>query len=418
MEAAAPRSGRDTDTSSRDISTGGAGIAGSALSTAVRALGLNAPPPRLALSVVVIVECGFALVGFLNVMAEKPGAVILVVSGLVFCLIGLLQLVHSSYRLRHFRARWYRWTLSLQAVLTYLPLFVLGLGWGEMAGFLGASLLLVLKPVVAWPLFGLVAMTAAATGPMLGMGAADSADITVTTVLTGLIVYGLSRLAQLVVDVQAAQAELARLAVSQERLRFARDLHDLLGYSLSAVTLKSELACRLVPATPERALEELKSILEISRQALADVRTVARGYRDMSLATEAVSAQSVLEAAGIQVTTDFRGAPTEGEVNTIMATVLREAITNLLRHSKAEHCRLESWTTALGELVLTIANDGVQPLPQSADGTLAIPDGSGLGNLQFRLTSIGGSLSTGVDEAGWFVLRAVAPVRWPAHDAR
>ncbi|WP_239135065.1 histidine kinase [Streptomyces sp. SID12488] len=379
-------------------------------------MGLNAPPPRLARSVVLIVECSFVLIGFLNILDAKPGKLALVSSAIGFSLVFLLQLVHTTERLGRFRARWYRWTLTLQALLTYLPLFALGFGWGGMAGFLGASLLLVLQPVVAWPLFGLVAAAAWATGPLLGMSPLNSVYIAVSTVLTGLIVYGLNRLAQLVVEVQEAQTELARLAVTQERLRFARDLHDLLGYSLSAVTLKSELACRLVPTDPERALDELRSILEISRQALSDVRTVARGYRDMSLTTEAVSAQAVLAAAGIQAEVVCRADPPEGEVNTIMATVLREAITNLLRHSKAENCRIESWTTDAGELALTIANDGVQTVTGSGNRS-ATSDGSGLGNLQFRLTSIGGQLVSGLDEEGWFVLRATAPLRQPARRA-
>ncbi|GAA3902931.1 hypothetical protein GCM10023084_64290 [Streptomyces lacrimifluminis] len=409
MEVAAPRAENRVGTPFGESATGGVGSSPT-LSATVRAMGLHAPPPRLARSVVLIVECGFVLIGFLNILDAKPGPLALGASALGFSLVFLLQLVHTTERMGRFRARWYRWTLTLQALLTYLPLFALGFGWGGMAGFLGASLLLVLRPVVAWPLFGLVAAAAWATGPLLGMNPLSSMYIAVSTILTGLIVYGLNRLAQLVVEVQAAQTELARLAVTQERLRFARDLHDLLGYSLSAVTLKSELACRLVPTDPERALDELRSILEISRQALSDVRTVARGYRDMSMTREAVSAQAVLAAAGIQVEVKCSADPPEGEVNTIMATVLREAITNLLRHSKAENCRIESWTTDSGELALTIANDGVQPVSGSGDRS-DTADGSGLGNLQFRLTSIGGELVSGLDEAGWFVLRATAPLR-------
>ncbi|MGW0828060.1 sensor histidine kinase [Streptomyces sp. NPDC002845] len=416
MEVAAPRAEIYADMPLGDSATGGVG-SNPTLSATARAFGLNAPPPRLALGVALIVECGFVLIGFLNILGAEPGPLTLAASALGFSLVFLLQLVHSTHRLRHFRARWYRWTLTLQALLTYLPLLALGFGWGGMAGFLGASLLLVLRPAVAWPLFGLVAVVAWATGPLLGMGLVGSVYIAVSTVLTGLILYGLNRLAQLVVEVQAAQTELARLAVTQERLRFARDLHDLLGYSLSAVTLKSELACRLVPTNPECALAELKSILEISRQALSDVRTVACGYRDMSLTTEAVSAQAVLAAAGIQAAVECHADIPEGEVNTIMATVLREAITNLLRHSKAEHCRIESRTTDSDELILTIANDGVQTVTGYGDQA-ATSDGSGLGNLQFRLTSIGGHLASGLDEAGWFVLRAAAPLRQSARHTR
>ncbi|MBU6533328.1 sensor histidine kinase [Streptomyces mayonensis] len=410
MQLAGSPSGRPTGKSSTGTSQTGPGD-GPALSAAMRALGVGAPPPQLALSLVLTVECGFVLVGFLNILDADPGALVLAASALGFGLIFVIQLVHSAYRLRRVRERWGRWTLTLQALLTYLPLFGLGFGWGGMAGFLGASVLLVLRPATAWPLFGLVVAAACATGPLLGLDPVNSVYIAVSTVLTALIVYGLSQLAQLVLEVQEAQQDFARLAVTQERLRFARDLHDLLGYSLSAITLKSELALRLVGGHPDRAQDELTGILEISRQALSDVRTVARGYREMSLAAEAVSAQSVLEAAGIQVTTELSGEPPQGEVDTIMATVLREAITNLLRHSKAEHCRIESRTTDAGDIVLLITNDGAQRGTVSRWDLSAAPDGSGLENLQFRLTSVGGRLTSGVDESGHFVLRAEAPLR-------
>ena len=95
------------------------------------------------------------------------------------------------------------------------------------------------------------------------------------------------------------------MAVAQERLRFARDLHDLLGYSLSAITLKSELTHRLVPKNPDKAQNELVEILDISRKALADVRAVASGYRELSLENESESARSLLLAADVAVTTEI-----------------------------------------------------------------------------------------------------------------
>ncbi|MEO3977561.1 histidine kinase [Streptomyces sp. CAU 1734] len=416
MKDATTPSGRSAFTGTRDAADqGGGGIP--ALSAVVGTLGVKAPPPQLAMGMLLLVECGFLIVGFLNILESRRGPLTLAAAAFGFVVIFLLQIVHSSYGLRHIRARWGRWTLGLQALLTYLPLFALGFGWGGMAGFFGASALLVLPSLAGWVMFGLVALVASVTGPLLGMPLVGSVYVGVSTVLTGLIVFGLARLAELVIEVQEAQQAFARLAVSQERLRFARDLHDLLGYSLSAITLKSELARRLVHRESDRALEELESILEISRQALSDVRTVARGYRDMSLATEAVSAQAVLGAGGIQATVEIRGKVPEGETNTIMATVLREAVTNLLRHSKAEHCRIESWTTPAGCVVLTIANDGVD---RTVTGSPSVPrarDGSGLHNLQFRLAAVGGRLDSGIDEQGWFVLTAEAPLHVPASDA-
>ncbi|WDN50770.1 sensor histidine kinase [Streptomyces clavuligerus] len=416
MEATASSGRAKAGSSTADDADAGTG--GIPLSSAVRTLGVDAPPPQVALSILLVVMTGFGIVGFLNILEARPGPFTLAAAGAGFLGIFTLQLIHSAHRTRALRLRWGRWTLALQALLTYLPLFAFGFVWGGMAGFLGASVLLVLPSRLAWPLFGAVGVIACVTGPMLDRDIVTSVYIGVSTILTGLIVYGLSRLANLVIEVQEAQQALARLAVSQERLRFARDLHDLLGYSLSAITLKSELARRLVHCEADRALEELENILEISRQALSDVRTVARGYRDMSLATEAVSARAVLEAGGIQATVEIRGKLPEGETSTIMATVLREAVTNLLRHSKAEHCRIESWTTATGRLVLTIANDGVER-EQLADPARSPSgrDGSGLHNLQFRLAAIGGRLSSHVDDKGWFVLTAEAPISVEHGDA-
>ena len=126
----------------------------------------------------------------------------------------------------------------------------------------------------------------------------------ISTVTTGLVVYGLSRLTALVVEVQTSRAEIARMAVLRERLRFARDLHDLLGYSLSAITLKIELTHRLLEKSPQEASDQLLEILEISRLALSDARTVASGYRELSLEEECRSAVSVLAAADISVQLD------------------------------------------------------------------------------------------------------------------
>jgi two-component system, NarL family, sensor histidine kinase DesK len=126
-----------------------------------------------------------------------------------------------------------------------------------------------------------------------------------TTAVTGLAVYGLTRLSTLVVELHEARTELAQMAVTQERLRFARDLHDLLGYSLSAITLKSELTHRLVTKDPAKAQDELVEILDISRKALGDVRSVASGYRELSLENESESARTLLLAADVAVTTEI-----------------------------------------------------------------------------------------------------------------
>ena len=140
----------------------------------------------------------------------------------------------------------------------------------------------------------------------------------------------------------AAREEIARLAVSDERNRFARDLHDLLGHSLTVVTIKAELAGRLMTLDPERALTEISDVERLAREALADVRAAVTGYREMSLTTELVSARIALGAAGIE-------ADLPGEIGHVPAAStelfcwsVREGITNVIRHSGARRCRVRT----------------------------------------------------------------------------
>jgi two-component system sensor histidine kinase DesK len=256
-----------------------------------------------------------------------------------------------------------------------------------------------------WVLFTLVAASAAVVSELAHVGGLYAVYLVQSTVLSGFVIYGFTRLVDLVSEVHASRGELARMAVSQERMRFSRDLHDLLGYSLSAITLKSELLYRLIGDRSDQAREEVTSILDVSRQALSDVRLVASGYRDMSLAAEANSAASILAAAGVQAEVDVECGRLHPLVDTVLATALREGITNILRHSKVQHCSITA--AAEGETVrLTLVNDGV------GEGTaiLSPHSGSGIGNLQLRLTAVGGWVDAGVRDDGRFHLVAKAPL--------
>jgi two-component system sensor histidine kinase DesK len=231
----------------------------------------------------------------------------------------------------------------------------------------------------------------------------------VSTVITSLVVYGLSRLAGLVTELHRARTEIARLAVAQERLRFSRDLHDLLGYSLSAITLKSELTHRLLPDNPARAREEIVDILDIARRALTDVRSVASGYRDLSLPEEAESARSVLSAANVDVRMRLDFAHVPPDVSTLLATIMREGVTNVLRHSKAEACEISVCPDG-SAIVIEIINDGVPERPPDDS-----PVGSnGLDNLSGRVDAAHGRLTAGVGPDGRVRLSARIPLDQPA----
>jgi two-component system sensor histidine kinase DesK len=203
------------------------------------------------------------------------------------------------------------------------------------------------------------------------------------------LVYGLVRTAELARVLGAARAELAAVRVADERSRFGQDLHDLLGFSLSALVLKSQLALRFADRDPELAREQLAEGLAMARQALADVGTVAGGYRGMSLAVEAPVARDILIAAGmaVEVTVHVGELPTEAD--TVLATVLREGVTNVLRHSVARRCVIHAFVDETGTIALTLTNDGVP----EADPSARSGPGMGLGNLVGRLGAGGGALT-------------------------
>ncbi len=365
------------------------------------------PAPRLARSITVVVLLSYSAVTALNVLRAGLDAVPVAIGLACLAIVFAVQVALTSPRARSWGRCRVVLTLLLQGVLTYVPFLWFGLQWGSMEGPLAGSILLTLEGRLGWTLYGAVVGLIPVYCLKLGTPLSSMAYFTLSALVTGLVIYGLSRLSDLVHEVHAARGALARMAVGQERLRFARDLHDLLGYSLSAITLKSELVLRLVSGRPDRARQEIASILEVSRRALADVRLVARGYRDMSLAAEAQSAAEILGSADIRAEVNVDCAHLHPLVDTVLATALREGVTNILRHSKVQSCAI----TALveGETVsLTLVNDGV---PEQTGGAPAhYGDTGGLGNLSVRLTSIGGRFEAGPRPEGRFQLRAVAPL--------
>lgn len=365
--------------------------------------------PRTAVTITAIVILGFFLVALTYVLRDEHGAGALVLCLALMLLLFALQLGHSfPSRVPILAGRRER-TLAAQALLTYLPFTLFGAAWLGMPGFLAASCLLVLKSVLAWVCFGTVVVSTGVIQYAVGFGGGELAYNVTATALTGLVVYGLSRLAELMREVQEAREELARFAITRERLRFARDLHDLLGSSLSTITLKCELAYRLVRLHPARAEAEIVEILHTSRQALADVRSVASSYLHMSLTREITAAESLLSAVGIDTRVRAAADLPAGGADAVLATVLREGITNVLRHSKARHCVIETLLDH-DRVRLTLTNDGIDAgeTPRVAAG--ATEGGSGLRNMATRVLALGGTLTAAARADGWFELTAELPV--------
>ncbi|MFB9685176.1 sensor histidine kinase [Amycolatopsis plumensis] len=234
---------------------------------------------------------------------------------------------------------------------------------------------------------GLVAAAALAAviGPWPGGPAWTQA---VALVFTVLMVSAFAEAIRANAALVEARAEVARLASEAERTRIARDLHDLLGHSLTAITVKSTLARRLVDADTARAGEEMTAVETLARQALTDVRAAVSGYREVTLAGELARGRELLRACG--VTADL---PTATDVvgpahQELFGWVVREGLTNVARHARATRC-----TVTLSESTVEVVDDGV-------GGSAG--EGSGLAGLRERVNAAGGQFGAGpVRPGGW-----------------
>ena len=230
-------------------------------------------------------------------------------------------------------------------------------------------------------------------------------------VFLGFAMMGLRHLVQVTRELNRAREEVVQLAASEERLRLARDMHDLTGQSLSTITLKSELAARLLgrlPASPERdrVTDEVEQVAAVSRQTLKDIREAISGYRRPTLAVEIITARSALASADITTRDDPELTMLSGtfdpDAEAALAWCLREAVTNVIRHSGASQCRI-ALNRHGKSLSLTVRDDG------SGHVTSLDAPGSGLHGMSERLSAVGGSLELRPDARPGFCLVATVP---------
>jgi len=279
--------------------------------------------------------------------------------------------------------------------------------------------------VSVWSNLGYGATLAAVGVPLLG----------------GLFAYSAERRNVLFFKLNQARAELARMAVAEERLRISRDLHDLLGHSLSLIALKSELAGRTIESDPPRAAREIAELEAVARRSLTEVRQAVTGYRQPSLAAELAAARRMLASAGIDCRVDApRSYDLPPDVDALLAWTVREASTNIVRHSGALHATIRvEVTDASASADLT--DDGAGPPaarpapgagagaagpasatglasatgPASGTGPAGAAAGSGLAGLAERASRLGGTLLAGAGRHGGFRVRVTVPL--PAADA-
>ncbi len=216
-------------------------------------------------------------------------------------------------------------------------------------------------------------------------------------VLAALAVFGLRRAMQRGLELAEARKDFAELRVQEERTRFARDLHDILGHSLTVVTVKAELAGRLLPDHPERAATEIADVERLARTALADVRAAVAGYREPSLAGELVSAKTALQAAGITAALPTAVDQVPEDRRELFAWVVREGVTNVVRHSGARKC------------TVTLDADGVEVVDDGTGAGGGTGAGHGLTGLRERAATVGAVLQVGSVPDGGFRLALRMP---------
>jgi two-component system sensor histidine kinase DesK len=185
-----------------------------------------------------------------------------------------------------------------------------------------------------------------------------------------------------------AHEEIEQLAALAERERIARDLHDVLGHTLSVIVLKSELAGRLIERDPKRAAEEIADVERTARTALSEVRAAIGGYRSQGLQAEIELARNTLQAAGVALACESPLPHLSAAEETVLCLAVREAVTNIVRHAQATHCRMRFTTSGDGYHSLLITDDGPHPKLQ---------EGNGLRGMRERIQSLGGRLSITAD---------------------
>lgn len=283
--------------------------------------------------------------------------------------------------------RWL-WSSGNETVNTVICLALIAVGlvvvyWLGMSSagllvYIMSTVALALPPWRAIVIDGTVLVTLAATMYLEQDLAIDGGQLaTLSSISLGMLAVG--RMMRANRALSAAQDEIAALARTEERNRLARDLHDVLGHSLTTITLKTGVARRLLESSSaDRALEEIREVEHLTRQALNDVRTTVSGYREVSLSAEVVGARAALRAAGVEADLPHAVDNVRPELQGVFGYVLREAITNVLRHAAATRCSVR-----LGDTWLEVWDNG--------RGAGVGTPGTGLQGLAERLAPHGGT---------------------------
>jgi len=255
------------------------------------------------------------------------------------------------------------------------------------------------KPVLAVLLIGAALTTTIAVGVLKHYSPAVYLSHAFGLVLASALVLVVRQMSRLIRELSTTRRRLAESAVAEERLRFARDLHDLLGHTLSLIVVKAEVVRRLAERDPAAAAAQAADIEEVGRRALAEIREAVTGYREAGLTAELARARSDLAAAGVEAFVRRTADSLPSAIDALLAWVVREAVTNVIRHAGASECELALYTEN-NVVTLTVSDNG------RGSGSSF---GNGLTGLAERVSAVGGTLAAGPRAGGGFQLTATVP---------
>lgn len=282
------------------------------------------------------------------------------------------------------------WRTGHRLLLTIAGCVFLGIVWfpfnmGAMPFFVYGSAFVgrAVPPRRAFAYLSVIALLLAAEAVLLGMPYGFLLFGPPVCAVVGAATVHFARTERRESELRLSRAEVRRLAAVAERERIARDLHDLLGHTLSVIAIKAELAAKLTVRGDARAESEIRDVESVSRTALSQVREAVAGFRQADLDGELANAHIACEARGIEFAVDRSAMDLPEDQEPVLAMCLREAITNVVRHSNASHCRV-SLAREGNEIRLTVADDG---------NSGAIREGAGLAGMRERLQQVGGEMS-------------------------
>jgi two-component system, NarL family, sensor histidine kinase DesK len=333
---------------------------------------------------------------------------------LIATTLAFVALTDRAVLIRRSEPGWYaRWQWALLPLVVGLgaALFAVGgMAWLTALAVASAAVGRI-SPDGRATVLGLFGCTGIAViiGAATGLGYSNTVMAGAVVALGNLLAHSAERRNVLMYRLKETRAELARAAVAEERLRISRDLHDLLGQSLSLITLKAELAGRVIGTDPDRAAREISELEGVARRSLTEVRQAVTSYRQPSLAAELVSSRRMLAAAGIECRLRVPGSCSlPPAVDGLLAWTVREGATNIVRHAGARHAEIAVELTGT-EAAACLSDDGAGP----GGNALAGLAGSGLAGLAERAARLGGTLAAGAGVRGGFRLRVSVPLTGP-----